>query len=112
MPFNYSFDPSETIGGQSKVRDNQTQIDRLEFDIQRLFMITESLWALLKEQHGYSDEELVKRVYEIDAADGALDGRKASAPAKDCPHCQRKLPRKRPRCLYCGNIVSQDLFAV
>lgn len=97
---------------RAEIREAKAELEHLSLDVQRLLMITESLWAILKETHDYTDEELVRRVYEIDAADGTLDGRKPRLPPKDCPHCQRTLVPKRPRCLYCDQIVLQDLFAV
>ncbi len=74
-------------------------------------MITEALWSILKEQHGYSDEELVKRVSEIDMRDGALDGRVATEESRVCPECNRShIARNRPRCLYCGARITNDPF--
>jgi hypothetical protein len=83
----------------------------LREDVERLLMIVESLWGILKEKHGYGDEELLKRVYEIDFADGRLDGRvsKREEP-RNCPHCNRVLARRRPTCIYCGKPVPMDLF--
>ena len=107
----HGYDPLNLVTNHGEIREARNDVERLEFDVERLRMIAEALWDILKEHHGYTDDELVRRVYEIDAADGALDGRKAATLAKDCPHCHRKLPRKRPRCLYCGHIVAQDLFA-
>lgn len=34
--------------------DIRTQNDSIQFDIEKLFMITEALWAILKDQHGYT----------------------------------------------------------
>ena len=93
-------------------RQASTANDEIRFvkaDVEKLLMITEALWALLKDQHGYSDEELVKRIEEIDLRDGKLDGKVASAP-KECPSCKRAISKKRSACLYCGQEVKADLF--
>ena len=83
----------------------------LREDMERLLMIVEALWKILKEQHGYGDEELLKRVYEIDFSDGRLDGRVGTrAEPQNCPHCNRVLSRRRPTCVYCGKPVPMDLF--
>jgi len=85
------------------------EIQSVKADIEKLLMITEALWSLLKDQHGYSDEELAKRVEEIDMRDGKLDG-KVSSPPTQCPSCNRPVSRKRPTCFYCGMEIKADLF--
>ncbi|MGC3991856.1 MAG: hypothetical protein QM796_19610 [Chthoniobacteraceae bacterium] len=87
-----------------------SSIEEMKGQIERLLLITEALWKILKEQHGYQDEELIKQITLIDLADGALDGRKAPSPPGKCPHCQRTLIKHRPRCLYCGELVASDPF--
>lgn len=84
---------------------------RANADIERLMLITEALWNILKEQHGYADDELVRRVLEVDMRDGRIDGRVASRPPEDCPHCSRPVPSDRRYCLYCGEPVPVKLFA-
>lgn len=89
----------------------QAEIRLLRMDVERLMMITEALWTLLKEQHGYTDDELVKRVNAIDLRDGVLDGQVASELSPVCPSCHRQQPLKgRPLCLYCGQPVAAAPF--
>ncbi len=109
-PIQSGFNNADASEARADAREARSEAEQLRFDVNRLLMITEALWGILREKHGYTDDELVRRVYEIDAADGTLDGRKSRGPAKDCPHCARKLARKRPRCLYCGKLVAVDLF--
>lgn len=87
-----------------------TQVEQLGFDVERLMMITEALWSILKEQHGYADEELQRRVAEIDMRDGKLDGRVAPTAPVRCEQCDKPLLRKRPRCIYCGHNSPPALF--
>ncbi|MFC1452383.1 hypothetical protein ACFLSJ_03455 [Verrucomicrobiota bacterium] len=88
-----------------------SKVAALEEDVNHLLMIVESLWEILKEQHGYDDVELFKRVTEIDMRDGKLDGRKKKTAVPDCPHCGRKMMGRRPVCLYCGKPSIRDIFA-
>jgi hypothetical protein len=89
----------------------QSEVRLLRLDIERLMMITEALWTLLKEQHGYTDDELVKRVNEIDMRDGVLDGQVATELSPVCPQCHRQQPiKRRPMCLYCGSPIATDPF--
>lgn len=102
-------------GGQSGAaavaRRAESKIDLQEMDIERLLLITQALWEILKEKHGYSDVDLIKRVAEIDMRDGALDGAvKTGSGPQACPHCGRTLLGKRPICLYCGKPVARDPF--
>lgn len=90
----------------------RTENEALRFDVEKLFMITQALWTLLQEQHGYTDDQLIQRVQEIDMQDGKLDGKVAKDKIRpDCPQCGRKLMGKRPVCLYCGTEVALDPFS-
>lgn len=80
-------------------------------DIERLLMICEALWGMLKEQHGYADEELFRRVMEIDLSDGRADGRVAPSAPGRCPSCNHVVSKRRPVCLYCGRAMMTDVFA-
>jgi ribosomal protein S27AE len=88
----------------------QAEVDLMRNDIERLLMITEALWGILKEKHGYSDEELFRRVTEIDMQDGRLDGRVAPSPPRKCPKCGRVMAKHRPACLFCGAPSFTDPF--
>jgi hypothetical protein len=106
-------EPAEATTEQAHIGFTGTQSETrlLRLDIERLMMITEALWTLLKEQHGYTDDELVKRVNEIDMRDGVLDGQVAAELSPVCPACHRQQPVKhRPLCLYCGTPISTDPF--
>lgn len=83
----------------SEVRSQNEAIIR---DTERLFMITEALWTILKEQHGYTDEDLIHRVEDIDLRDGKLDGKVARKPSPPCAQCNRPIIGRHAVCLYCG----------
>jgi len=90
----------------------RTENESLRFDVEKLFMITQALWTMLKEQHGYTDEQLIDRINQIDLQDGRLDGKVAKEKIRpDCPSCGRKLIGRRPVCLYCGTEVARNPFA-
>ncbi len=78
------------------------QLTLMQGDIEKLFMITEALWEILKYQHGYTDDQLVEMIHNIDLKDGKLDGKVARTPAPPCPSCSRPLPLRQATCLYCG----------
>jgi len=39
-------------------RDARTEVELLRMDVERLLIICETLWTILKEQHGGTDEDL------------------------------------------------------
>jgi hypothetical protein len=95
---------------RTDARRADRRAEALELDVERLLMISEALWNMLKEKHGYTDEALEKRIMDIDLRDGKFDGRVADSPPGKCPNCERTLMKRRPRCLYCGETVGIDAF--
>ncbi len=94
----------------AKAAEAQTEVELMRADVERLLMITEALWSILKEQHGYTDEELMRRVEEIDLRDGKTDGKVAKQLQPLCPNCNRTLTHNLPRCMYCGTEIQRELF--
>ncbi len=66
----------------------------------RLVLVVHAMWSVMSEKMGLTDAGLAKRMTELDAADGALDGR-VTAPAVRCS-CGAMVCRKLNRCLFCG----------
>lgn len=91
-------------------RDAQSDVETLRFEVERLLLISEALWRIAKEKLECSDEDLVRKINNIDLEDGKLDGKKAKSPPRPCPHCQRVLMKHRPRCLYCGKSIEPTPF--
>ena len=74
--------------------DVRAQLDRMQ-------MICEAMWQILKESAGSDDEKLLKLVEQIDLRDGKLDGRSAPASAS-CSACGRMVSVRTGVCLFCG----------
>jgi hypothetical protein len=87
------------------------KIAHLEGQVERLLLVTEALWTILKEQHGFDEQDLLRRIVQIDLKDGRLDGRVAASPPEACPKCQRPVSRKSVRCMFCGEPMLFDPFA-
>ncbi len=104
-------EPPGAASSEASAQRAQQEISLFRQDIERLLMITEALWGILKEKHGYTDEELKRRVADVDLKDGRLDGRVAPTEALDCPHCGYKTSKRRPLCLYCAKPLENDPFA-
>jgi len=97
--------------GSLNAKKAQNYVEKLQSDVERLYMITEALWTFIKDKHGYTDKELYDQVMTVDLKDGSLDGRVASTPPRTCMECGRTLHRRHPLCLYCGTPVTKgDVF--
>ncbi|MBU1243772.1 hypothetical protein KKD52_08985 [Myxococcota bacterium] len=88
-----------------------SKMEMMQADLERLLMITEAMWLIIKENNLVSDDELVAKIREVDLRDGRLDGRVAKQNNPECPGCKRTVIGKHPVCLYCGAVVDRDPFA-
>ena len=77
------------------------EVVRLEEKLDRLALITRAMFELMQQSHGLSEEQLAKKVVEIDVRDGQQDGRMSPQP-KRCPKCEAMISPKFARCLFCG----------
>ncbi len=101
--------PREVLEDVAKLKRAQVETEALVKEVGRLYAITEAMWRILQEQHGYDDEKLRTMIAAIDQAD--RDAQKAGRPAVPCPKCGHPLARRLPRCMYCGAEHSVDPFA-
>ncbi len=84
-------------------------VHTLQAQVAQLALVTEAIWAIVKEQTNLSDEDLRRKVREIDLQDGVLDGR-VKRKNLVCPSCGRPIHKKHERCLYCGAPIEKSLF--
>jgi len=102
---------ADFVSAKRDAQRAQRQAENLEAEIDRLLMITEALWLLLKKEHGYSDEVLANVIKEIDLRDGVVNGRLPKSAGAPCPHCGRTISIKLLQCLYCNQPLQPDPFA-
>ena len=70
-----------------------------------------ALWEIIREHSDFKEEDLEKKMLEIDLRDGKTDG-KIGALVLNCPACGSKTNSKRPTCIICGAlVVSPHKFA-
>lgn len=79
---------------------SSSDIDKLVDRVQRLALVTEALWALL-EENGYTREQLIAKIDEIDGADGSIDGHVIRPPLR-CPKCDSAVSVGAQSCQFCG----------
>ncbi|MCP4645183.1 MAG: hypothetical protein GY851_32375 [bacterium] len=79
----------------------QMQMRDMTHHIQRLQLLNQALWELVRDKLNLTDADFERMAQEIDLRDGVADGRMTETPMK-CPQCGRTSNSKHWRCLYCG----------
>lgn len=112
MLSSYVSNPSLTAAGTLREARNagESAAMALENRIESLELACAGLWQLLKSKHGYTDEELVAAVRDVDARDGKVDGKVGRNPSEAaCPHCGRNLlTRRTDACSWCGQPLGRS----
>lgn len=87
----------------------QSNIKELQHQVERLSLMNQALWELIRERAGLTDADLETKAREVDLRDGLADG-KLSTIAVKCPSCLRVCNSKHHKCLYCGQLFEKPLF--
>lgn len=83
----------------------------IEANLAKTLMICETLWELLRDKHGWSDQDLYKKLHEVDMRDGVLDGKNQRKAVK-CPDCEHTVSARHPACIYCGRVIDTSVFTM
>ena len=105
-----SLAPEDTVTLRRPGRTDNAVIEELRDKVERLLLITEALWKIVRERHGLEEDALVKQIIALDLEDGRLDAHKPPSAPVPCPKCGRALSKTRPRCMFCGELVALDPF--
>lgn len=91
------------VAGQRSV-NAQLEVQHLQTENEALKLVTASMWQLIKQRLGVSDDDLKEMVEAVDLLDGRRDGKVSSPQSKmvQCVACNHKINNKSPKCLYCG----------
>ena len=93
----------EAVGGMTAAGTSGESLrDRnrlLERRLEKLSLVCQALWTLVRDRTGITEGDLLRRVQELDLSDGRLDGRIAEAAV--CAACGRTSSKRHARCLYC-----------
>jgi hypothetical protein len=82
------------------------RIQELERAVQRLTLVSQALWEVLRGRLNIPEQELIAKIGEIDLRDGSKDGR-IGHQVLSCPKCSRNLNTKNTHCVYCGAPVQK-----
>ena len=101
----------DSAAAKSKASQAAERVRILEANLAKVLMINEALWEILRDKLGLTDEDLNKKLYEIDMRDGVLDGKNQRS-VSECPSCHRKVSPRHPACIYCGQIINASVFHI
>lgn len=87
----------------------RTAVRELQDEVDRLSLLNQALWELLRARLGLTDADLERMAYDVDMRDGKADG-KITAHAVRCPTCGRVSNSKHAKCLYCGQLFTKEVF--
>ena len=87
----------------------EQQVKLLEANLAKSLMICETLWELLAEKTGLTQDDLINKLNEVDMRDGVLDGKNQRGIA-ECAACGRKVSGRHAACLYCGEVIDGSIF--
>lgn len=95
--------PASSGVSRSDHRELQRRLDRLE-------LVCEGIWRLVREKTQLSDADLIEKIAEIDLEDGRYDGQKKTPTFRECTQCGRKNNKSLNSCMYCGEILIAQPF--
>src|SRR5215469_11555557 len=108
---NSSYAMTTATQAENTANEAQTQIDIFKHDIDRLLLITEAMWTFMKQEHGYTDDTLVKLIQDLERQKTSATGVSVKDPPVACPSCGRNNTATRPFCMYCGKPLQMNPFA-
>jgi hypothetical protein len=88
-------------GAESKADRAARTLEDLRRHVDRLSLACQAMWELLRECSDLKEEDLERKILEVDGRDGSVDG-KMGLQQLDCPACGRKTNSKRNSCIFCG----------
>jgi len=83
-----------------KSLENQEQAKLVDM-VNNLLIKNQTMWELVKEKTGLTDEDFMKKLKDIDMRDGLLNG-KINVSLLNCSSCGKINNSTRDNCIYCG----------
>jgi hypothetical protein len=106
-----SYAMSTATAAENAAREAGTKVEIFQHDIDRLLLITEALWTVIKRERGYTDDTLVALIQDIERQKTSATGVTTKDPPMVCPACGRPNTAARSLCIYCGKPLPMKPFA-
>tara|TARA_R110001592_G_scaffold254843_3_gene518328 strand:- start:1474 stop:1845 length:372 start_codon:yes stop_codon:yes gene_type:complete len=98
-----------SASADNQALESRENIRELRHQVERLSLLNQALWELIRDKAGLTDADLERMAKEIDLRDGTEDG-KMGGGAVTCPTCLRVSNAKHYKCLYCGELFAKPAF--
>lgn len=105
----WGYDPPSAPRVGSESLELRSEVKELQRQVERLALLNQALWELLRERANLTDADLEARAYDVDMRDGVNDD-KITTQAVRCPSCSRVSNSRHAKCLYCGQLFERPLF--
>jgi hypothetical protein len=86
---------------QPKRAPSHEALEQLERRVNRLSLLCQAMWEMLRERAECTDDQLAAKVLEVDLRDGRNDSR-IDTQISECPSCGRNTNSRRSTCVICG----------
>lgn len=86
---------------RSSLKGTSGDLNDLVRHVRKLALVNQALYEVLKERTGITDEELRRKIDEIDRRDGVSNHRHDAAPLR-CPKCGISVTAGALMCQGCG----------
>jgi len=86
---------------EAKVDRYADDIAGIKRHVERLSLACQAMWELLRDHSDLTEEDIKKKILEIDSRDGHADG-KISTQSLNCDSCGKATNSKRAACVMCG----------
>ena len=84
-------------------RESAMSSNKTRKNTERLYLVVQAMWELLKDKAGLTDADLDAKVQEIDMRDGRLDGQDSTqTDPLTCRQCGRTILSGQAQCSWCG----------
>ncbi|MHC4645520.1 MAG: hypothetical protein ACYTBJ_08455 [Planctomycetota bacterium] len=101
---------AQATSAQSRAESLKYHIEDLEERLDQMALKCQALWEIVRDSSGFSDDDILQKINEIDLRDGVADA-KITKGRQQCGNCGRTVSTRHSRCLYCGTIVEgREIF--
>jgi len=87
------------------VRKSDGELAELQRQVDKIALVNQALYELLRARTGITDEDLRRKIREVDMRDGSEDG-DIKAPPLKCPKCGGAVTVGALFCQTCGATVA------
>lgn len=95
---------NDAQGARERASDAVAATGDLRQRVEMLALANQALFEILQERLGLQEDEVISRMAQVDARDGARDGR-ITPEIITCSKCARKVSTTRHQCMYCGTVI-------